>query len=240
MMNLMKKIFALLLAVILCLSVTACGGSDEPVDEPVGDDWRSSGVVVDSGTITHEGEGSVHVLVTVDENWAAFYRDEPEQILFDSVSFPMTIPDAQEYFDGISFDDINGDGESDVTVSIVYPSGEYTYMAWIWDPEERYVFQWDWSVFANRNDNDDFSDYTEYFGYWEYPDGTILEINEEGWNLYSAYEPTPFAEGPVEYDEEAAYLMNDDGSSGGGKVYFDEDGNLIDSGNVLTYHGESL
>lgn len=26
----------------------------------------------------------------------------------------------------------------------------------------------------------------------------------------------------------------------GGKVYFDEDGNLIDSGNVLTYYGEYL
>ena len=115
-MTLLKKYLSFLLAVVLCLGLTACGGSDEPV----GDDWRSSGVVVDSGTITHEGEGSVHVLVTVDENWAAFYRDEPEQILFDSVSFPMTIPDAQEYFDGISFVDINGDGESDVSISFVY------------------------------------------------------------------------------------------------------------------------
>ena len=34
--------------------------------------------------------------------------------------------------------------------------------------------------------------------------------------------------------------MNDDGSSGGGKVYFNEDGNLIDFGNVLIYHGEFL
>lgn len=47
--------------------------------------------------------------------------------------------------------------------------------------------------------------------------------------------------GPVKYDEEAAYLMNDDGSSGGGKVYFDVDGKLIDSsGYVLSYLGLSL
>ena len=77
-----------------------------------------------------------------------------------------------------------------------------------------------------------------YLGFWEYPDGTILEISDEGWNLYEAGELTPFASGPVEYDEEAAYLMNADGSSGGGKVYFDEDGNLIDFGNVLTYYSE--
>ena len=99
---------------VLCLSLAACGGSDDTV----GDDWRNSGEVVASGTITHE-DASVDVLVTVDENSEAFYWDEPEQILFDSVSFPMTIPDAQEYFDGISFDDINGDGESDVSLGFV-------------------------------------------------------------------------------------------------------------------------
>lgn len=121
---------------------------EEESDEVVGDDWRNSGVVVDSGTITHENEGSVDVLVTVDENSAAFYWDAPEQILFDSVSLPVTIPDAQEYFNDISFDDINGDGESDVSLSFVYPSGESTSLIWIWDPEERYVFQEDWSVFA--------------------------------------------------------------------------------------------
>lgn len=76
-----------------------------------------------------------------------------------------------------------------------------------------------------------------YLGFWEYPDGVILEISEEGWNLYEADEFTPFAGGPVEYDEEAVYLMSDDGSSGGGKVYFDEDGNLIDSDYVLNFIG---
>ena len=41
----------------------------------------------------------------------------------------------------------------------------------------------------------------------------------------------------MEYDEEAAYLMNADGSSAGGKVYFDEDGDLIESDYVLTWLG---
>ncbi|KMW10421.1 hypothetical protein [Enterocloster citroniae] len=93
--------------------------------------------------------------------------------------------------------------------------------------------------------NDDGSVYlldtkATYQGFWEYPDGTILEINEERWNLYAADGSTPFAGGPVEYDEEAVYLMNEDGSSGG-KVYFDENGDLIDiSGDVLTYLGMSI
>ena len=79
-----------------------------------------------------------------------------------------------------------------------------------------------------------------YQGFWKYPDGTILEINGEEWNLYADDGLTLLAGGPMEYEEDAAYLMNADGSSGGGRVSFDENNNLIDSGIVLTYHGESL
>lgn len=77
----------------------------------------------------------------------------------------------------------------------------------------------------------------EYLGFWEYPSGDILEISGGGWNIYAAGESEPYAWGPMLYDEEAAYLMNEDGSSGGGKVCFNENGELVDSGNVLTYLG---
>lgn len=57
---------------VLCLCLAACGNSDDVA----GDDWRTTGMVVDSGTITHDGD-SVDVLVTVSESSAAFYRDIP-------------------------------------------------------------------------------------------------------------------------------------------------------------------
>lgn len=63
-------------ALVLCLCLAACGNSDDVA----GDDWRTTGMVVDSGTITHDGD-SVDVLVTVSESSAAFYRDIPEQVL---------------------------------------------------------------------------------------------------------------------------------------------------------------
>lgn len=96
-MELVKKNFALLLAAALCLSLTACGGSDDPVEE----EWRGSDDIVAGGIITRS-TGSVSVLITVDETGASFYLDEPKQVLFDSVSFPMMISDAQERSDGIS------------------------------------------------------------------------------------------------------------------------------------------
>lgn len=50
-------------ALVLCLCLAACGNSDDVA----GDDWRTTGMVVDSGTITHDGD-SVDVLVTVSES----------------------------------------------------------------------------------------------------------------------------------------------------------------------------
>lgn len=78
-----------------------------------------------------------------------------------------------------------------------------------------------------------------YQGFWEYPEGRILEINGDVWNLYADDGTTLLDHGPTEYDDEAVYLMNEDGSSGGGRAYFDEDGSLIESGRILTFLGRS-
>lgn len=78
-----RHLIASALALALCLSAAACGKSDDTA----GDDWRASGAVVDSGTITHDGD-SVDVLVTVSESSAAFYRDMPEQVLLTACLFP--------------------------------------------------------------------------------------------------------------------------------------------------------
>lgn len=163
MKNRWKHIFISVLAMAICLNLAACGNSDDVV----GDDWRTTGVVAGSGTITHDGE-SVDVLVTVSESSAAFYRDLPEQILFDSVSFPMNIPDAEQAFNAISFEDIDGDEESDVLVSFIHENGDATELIWIWDPVERYVFREDLSTVALSGGDLSGDDLSEYVGLWEY------------------------------------------------------------------------
>lgn len=137
----MKKLFVLVIALLLCL--TACGGSSDTA----GDDWRTSGIVVADGTITHDGE-SVDVLVTLSDTSAAFYRDTAEQVLFDSVLFPESIPDAKQAFESISFDDINGDGESDVVARFKFNDGGEE-LVWIWDPAERYIFNGELSTITH-------------------------------------------------------------------------------------------
>ena len=76
-----------------------------------------------------------------------------------------------------------------------------------------------------------------YQGLWQYPDGIILEINGEEWRLYAEDGATLLAKGTMAYNEDGAGLVNEDGSSGGGRVCFDENNNLVDNGNVLTYLG---
>ena len=59
-MNPLKKYFALLLAMVLCLGLTACSGSNDII----GADWRTWGITRDGGTITCGGE-EISVLVCV-------------------------------------------------------------------------------------------------------------------------------------------------------------------------------
>ena len=222
MMKRFQKSTSLLLALILSLSLTACGGSNDTA----GDDWRVSGMVVGSGTITHTGEGSVKVLVTIDENSAAFYRDQQDQILFDSVAFPMTISDAQDAFNDISFDDINGDGESDVCVSFVHAPGESTKMVWIWDAEERYVFREDLSVVTSGG-----TDISDYTGLWEYGNENLwLRIYDD-----STWEFVNDQDEVIEYGtlwiDDAGITLHFDGSGDTLQLDRTVSGDLIDSVN---------
>ncbi len=221
MKNRWKHIFIPVLTMAFCLSLAACGNSDNVA----GDDWRTTGMVVGSGTITHDGE-SVDVLVTVSESSAAFYRDLPEQILFDSVSFPMSIPDAEQAFNAISFDDINDDGESDVLVSFIHENGDATELIWIWDPVERYVFREDLSTVALSGD-----DLSEYVGLWEYQGENLwLRIREDAtWEFVNDQDEV------IEYGtlwvDEYGITLHFDGSGDTLQLDRTVSGDLIDSVN---------
>ena len=221
MKNRWKHIFIPVLTMALCLSLAACGNSDNVA----GDDWRTTGMVVGSGTITHDGE-SVDVLVTVSESSAAFYRDLPEQVLFDSVSFPMNIPDAEQAFNAISFDDMDDDGESDVLVSFIHENGDATELIWIWDPVERYVFREDLSTVALSGD-----DLSEYVGLWEYQGENLwLRIREDAtWEFVNDQDEV------IEYGtlwvDEYGIMLHFDGSGDTLQLDRTVSGDLIDSVN---------
>ena len=139
-----KKCMVFLLALGLCLGLFACGSiaeDEQPFDEAIGNDWRVTGVVRDSGIITRSGE-DIAVLVCVHAEDATFYYDSEDQVLFDFVDYPVAIQgDPWESYQCIDFSDRNDDGNSDVTI-IFEENGDTMRMVWFWDADaEGYVFQ---------------------------------------------------------------------------------------------------
>lgn len=138
----MKKLFALWLALLLSLSLTACGGSGSTdPDDVAGDDWRVTGVVRDTGTITRNG-GDVDVLVCINADSADFYYDDATPVMYDYAAYPIALQcDPWEAFRSIDFADRNGDGNSDVAL-LFELDGAQALMVWYWDKDsEQLVFQ---------------------------------------------------------------------------------------------------
>lgn len=144
-MKLQRKILSLILALVMCLSLAACGCSNEEgqsdPEEIVGDDWRVTGVVKSSGTITRDGNDT-YVLVCLSATEADFYHDSIDQVMFDFVDFPVAFEnDPSDMFLSIDFADRTGDNNSDVAI-MLDNSGEIILMVWFWDAESKsFVYQ---------------------------------------------------------------------------------------------------
>ena len=149
-----KACLALVLALVLSLSLAACAGNDANTDgddqdnDIAGSDWRTTGIVRDSGTITRDGEDTT-VLVCINKDDADFYLDSEVQTLFGYVTYPDSIAEPWDSFQGIDFSDRNGDGSSDVCM--VFQVG---IMIWYWDSaSEEFVYQEDASLEAMQPDS---------------------------------------------------------------------------------------
>lgn len=184
----MKKLFALILALVLCLSLAACGGDqNEDPNDVVGDDWRVSGIVRDYGSITRNGEDT-EVLVCINNDSADFYLDDETQTLYDYVDYPITLQgDPWEEFQSIDFADRDGDGNGDVAM-LFELDGQQVLMVWFWDADtESYVFQPEESQVADFADEG--TDHLGFEGTW-YLDGdetedSVIIIGVVGdWVLY--------------------------------------------------------
>lgn len=134
-MRIGKRVCALLFALLACLGAAGCTHHSQ---DAAGQDWRTTGLVQASGTITRDGE-DISVLVCVHADSASIYYDMSPQTLFASVEYPVSLPgDPGEAFRTIDFADRNGDGCGDVAMLF----GSDTLMVWYWDGASgAYVYQ---------------------------------------------------------------------------------------------------
>ncbi len=118
----------------------AGGGNNANADnEIVGADWRSWGIIDAYGKIITNGtETSVCVCLFIDR--AEIYYDEASQRLYTTINYEKAITGDQLKNTNIIFSDLNGDGNTDITVvadaetdkelkmTFVYDKDDYVYM----------------------------------------------------------------------------------------------------------------
>lgn len=183
----MKRAFSLLLALALLLTLAACGREEAPTEELPGEDWRTTGMVNDRGTIVQDGV-ETPVCVCIGSEWATFYYDEAEQICFDSVTYPVEIPNAASDYWSISFDDVTGDGSSDIRLEFRQEDGTETVLVWYWEGEDCFQFQPDASYGPYASDSTQYL--AAYVGLWEYVGQNFwIRIHEDGtWDILNSEE----------------------------------------------------
>ena len=161
---------AALLPAVLCLSLAACSqtASDESTAgsaassaavaastkstptaaalaseaeniDLAGADWRTQGNVDDMGMITRDGTDTM-VCICVNDDSVEFYYDEPEQIFYDMAFYPAPVVNARQNYNGAYFDDLNGDGDSDLCLFFLNDDGSDLLLTWYWNAEDGYVF----------------------------------------------------------------------------------------------------
>lgn len=138
------KFLILLSALLLCSIFSSCGVCTKAQDA-AGGDWRTSGVVIDSGTLHRSGE-EIRILVCADAHSAALYYDTADHVLYDTLSFPETIDDAHEAFGSITFSDPDGCGTDDITITLYHADMSVSTLVWRYDAERGYVYQPDESA----------------------------------------------------------------------------------------------
>ena len=147
--NFLKKYFALLLALILCLSLAACGGNG---DGSHGRKLRDTDVIIDYGMVTRGGEQTI-VFAVCDQNAIYLYCDDDEHALFDTAMLPT-----EELYDrdvwnedwvlgSMDFRDVTGDNNGDLQATLYHSNMSESNISWHWEEDGGYVYQPDGSTF---------------------------------------------------------------------------------------------
>lgn len=127
-----KRILSYLLISLLLLSLSACKKEAE-----IGSDWRTTGVIDGYGEIIRKDK-TTKVAVVAANDGIALYLDDDSHTLFDLVEIPKDITNMDEVFESISFDDLDGDGSSDITITL---NNQEEKLVWIYYELDGYQLQ---------------------------------------------------------------------------------------------------
>lgn len=129
-MKMRKRYRPFLLALCLCLSLTACGGPDGDI---AGGDWRTTGVVDAYGTVARDGE-EIGVCACLGPKAVYLYYDNEKHELFDTAVLPTDeLGDEDWQFGEMSLSDFSGDYNSDLRLTLFHEDMSESYIVWEWE-----------------------------------------------------------------------------------------------------------
>lgn len=136
----MKKTMAVLLAAFLILLLgwvilpaPARKQEDQPEENIAGTDWRTWGIINDSGTLVQGGE-TIAFCACVHTQDTTLYYDTEDQVLLAELVYPAPVENAEQRYLGMDAADRNGDGSSDVLLRFSQKEGTLE-LLFCWDPE---------------------------------------------------------------------------------------------------------
>ena len=133
-----KKYRSLLLTLLLCLSLAACGSPDGDI---AGGDWRTTGVVDAYGTIARDGE-EIGVCACLGPKAVYLYYDNEKHELFDTAVLPTDeLGDEDWQFGEMSLSDFSGDYNSDLRLTLFHEDMSESYIVWEWEKGAGYLYQ---------------------------------------------------------------------------------------------------
>ena len=138
----MKKQIGILLAAFLALLLgwfllpaPAREQEDPPEENIAGSDWRTWGIIDDSGTLVQGGE-TIAFCACVHTGDTTLYYDTENQVLLAELVYPAPVENAEQRYLGMDTADRNGDGSSDVLLRFSQKEGALE-LLFCWDPETR-------------------------------------------------------------------------------------------------------
>lgn len=155
-MKCVTKLLAVIMACAVVCSLAGCRSSHQQTNLPTASDvvssestqpqqdWREDADISVKDTTLFGGE-QVPVVGCVENDRILLYRDATEQELLAQADYPIPLENAAEELTTYEFEDLDGDGNSELTLAFDLPDGERASFLWFWVDGQGYTLNEEFS-----------------------------------------------------------------------------------------------
>lgn len=154
-MKCVKKLLAIIMVCAIVCSLAGCRSSQQanlPTASDVASsesiqpqqDWREDADISVKDTALFGGE-QVPIVGCVENDRIRLYRDAAEQELLAQADYPIPLENAAEKLTTCEFEDLDGDGNSELTLAFDFPEGERASFLWFWVDGQGYTLNEEFS-----------------------------------------------------------------------------------------------